>query len=193
MVGSKYIYRKFDNTIKNANRGYNIAYDACVNLCKDKDDTILKGRGIYIWSNSSGTGKSTLLACVRNEFISDYKPCVFINSSDLIGYASYKNDSYERKFDFSMFYRVPVLIVDDIGAESLTRDTSYCGWANGVWYSLMEKRNRNNLSTMFSSNYHPEKLKERGYDFKTVDRIIERCVMSVYEIEGQSFRGKMWK
>ena len=114
---------------------------------------------------------------------------MFINSSDLIGYASYRNDDDGKKFNFAMFSRVPVLIVDDIGAQSLDRNSNYCGWANDVWYSLLEKRNRNNLSTMFSSNYSPNGLKDRGYDFKTVDRISERCAGNVYEIEGSSFRG----
>lgn len=189
LVGLKYIDRTFSNTIKTVSRTYNAAYEACVMLCKDKDDTIQKGKGIYIWSKGPGTGKSTLLACVRNSFVSEYKPCVFINSSDLIGYASYRNDDDGKKFNFAMFSRVPVLIVDDIGAQSLDRNSNYCGWANDVWYSLIEKRNRNNLSTMFSSNYSPNGLKDRGYDFKTVDRISERCAGNVYEIEGSSFRG----
>lgn len=189
LVGTKYITRTFDNTIKTVNRTYNAAYEACLMLCSDKDDTIQKGKGIYIWSKGPGTGKSTLLACVRNSFVSDYKPCVFINSSDLIGYASYRNEDDGKKFNFAMFSRVPVLIVDDIGAQSLDRNSNYCGWANDVWYSLLEKRNRNNLSTMFSSNYSPNGLKDRGYDFKTVDRISERCAGNVFEIDGLSFRG----
>ncbi len=190
LVGRKYIGCRFEYIVKSLNKSYNAAYDACRFLCKDKNDTISNGKGIYVWSRSPGTGKSTLLACVRNEFIGEYMPCVFINSSDLIRYASYRNDDENAKFNFSMFHRVPLLIVDDIGAQSLDRNTPYCAWANDVWYTLMEIRNRNKLSTMFTSNYPPNELKDRGMDFKTVDRIFEMCAGSVYEINGMSFRGK---
>ena len=191
LIGSEYISATFDRITNAIDSSYRIALEACKNYCRDKTSTVEEGIGIYLYSPNPGVGKSTLMACVRNDFIKDDIPCVYINSSDIIEYARDNGDDIERKFGFSMFTRVPVLIIDDIGAQSLDRNTSYCGWAKDVWYSLMEKRNKDNLCTCFTSNYSPDELMtKQGFDFKTVDRIKERCAHRIYRIDGNSFRGK---
>ena len=87
-----------------------------------------------------------------------------------------------------MVLGIPGLMRDDIGGGKL-EGGRYAQWVNDTFYELMERRCRNRLSTCFTSNYSPKQLNsERGIDFKTVDRIMERATMTI-DIGGLSLRG----
>ena len=92
-------------------------------------------------------------------------------------------------FTFSLFKTVDVLILDDIGVSNLSNNNAYAEWRNGILYELIEKRNKDGRCTLFTSNYSPEDLsKQRGIDFKTVDRINARSSRIIC-ITADSFRG----
>ncbi len=194
LIGKGYAGVHFSDVEKVPNN--NLTYQNALNACKsyvDNIDKILKrGYGMYLYSANAGTGKSTLMACLRNGLIERNVRCVFINETDLVAYAKDENSKYDPEgwFDYSLFYTADVLILDDIGVGNLSSSSgAYAEWRNGILYELIEKRNRDNRCTLFTSNYSPEDLnKMRGIDFKTVDRITARSSRIIC-INANSFRG----
>ena len=190
-VGDRYINVNLEDLSKKDDKKYDFALKACKRYVDNCESVVDKGQGIYIYSRSSGTGKTTLMAGVRNALIKKQVKCVFINAKDLANEAIRRNgeDYTNTVYNYSMFFRVPVLIIDDIAATKLN-DDRYGTWMNSVLYELIERRCRNKLSTCFTSNYSPKQLQEkRGVDFKTVDRINELSSL-IIELEGESIRGE---
>ena len=189
-VGEKYIDTDLESLNLVEDKGYSLAYRACRKFLANAEDAVDKGKGIYLFSRNAGTGKSTLMAGVRNGLIAKRIKCVFINIKDLLNEASQRDVTRDTKslYDYGMFLRIPVLILDDIGVIRLD-DGRYGQWVNDTLYELMERRCRNRLSTCFTSNYSPKQLNsERGIDFKTVDRIMELATMTI-DVGGLSLRG----
>ena len=189
-VGEKYIDTDLESLNLVEDKGYSLAYRACRKFLANAEDAVDKGKGIYLFSRNAGTGKSTLMAGVRNGLIAKHIKCVFINIKDLLNEASQRDVTRDTKslYDYGMFLRIPVLILDDIGVVRLD-DGRYGQWVNDTLYELMERRCRNRLSTCFTSNYSPKQLNsERGIDFKTVDRIMELATMTI-DVGGLSLRG----
>lgn len=174
------------------NPTYLNAFKACRSYVENIDKILKKGYGMYLYSKNAGTGKSTLMACLRNGLIEKNVRCVFINESDLMAYAKGTYSKYDSEgwFNYSLFFTADVLILDDIGVGNLlSSNPSYAEWRNGILYELIEKRNRDNRCTLFTSNYSPEELSsQRGIDFKTVDRINARSSRIIC-ITADSFRG----
>ena len=190
-VGEKYIDTDLESLNLVEDKGYSLAYRACRKFLANAEDAVDKGKGIYLFSRNAGTGKSTLMAGVRNGLIAKRIKCVFINIKDLLNEASQRDVTRDTKslYDYGMFLRIPVLILDDIGVVRLD-DGRYGQWVNDTLYELMERRCRNRLSTCFTSNYSPKQLNsERGIDFKTVDRIMELATMTI-DVGGLSLRGQ---
>lgn len=193
-VGEKYIDADLELLDPIDDKKYDLAYRACKKYVANAEDAVDKGKGIYLFSRNAGTGKTTLMAGVRNGLIAKRIKCVFINMKDLLNEASQRDVTRDTKslYDYGMFLRIPVLILDDIGAGKL-EGGRYAQWVNDTLYELMERRCRNRLSTCFTSNYSPKQLiSERGVDFKTVDRIMELATMTI-DVGGQSLRGREMK
>lgn len=193
-VGEKYINADLELLDPIDDKKYDLAYRACRKYVANAEDAVDNGKGIYLFSRNAGTGKTTLMAGVRNGLIAKRIKCVFINIKDLLNEASQRDVTRDTKslYDYGMFLRIPVLILDDIGVVRLD-DGRYGQWVNDTLYELMERRCRNRLSTCFTSNYSPKQLiSERGVDFKTVDRIMELATMTI-DVGGQSLRGREMK
>lgn len=192
-LGLDYKDKTFDSLPRSNNESYNNALTSCMRYCENIDISLKRGLGLYLWSHSAGTGKTTLMACVRNALISKGIRCVFINETELASLAKIKDRGEpvdkEGWFEYSIFYYVDVLILDDIGASNLSGDNGYTTWRNEMLYDLIEKRNRDNRCTLFTSNYSIRELEtSRGVDFKTTDRITARA-SRIMEIVGSSYRG----
>ena len=190
LLGSAYAGKHFEELPPTNNISYNYALGVCQNFVKNINISLQKGYGFYLYSKSAGTGKTTLMACVRNALLEKGVLCAFINEKDFINFCRDKSKKYDSNgwFGYSFFLTADVLILDDVGASNLSGDNGYTNWRNENLYELIEERNRNNKCTLFTSNYGPDELGKRGIDFKTVDRILERS-KRVVELDGGSFRG----
>lgn len=192
-LGERYIHKTFsDLKIPEGNESYKKALEACKNYVKNFDIISSQGMGMYLCSSQAGNGKSSLMACIRNSLIDKEIATVFINYTDLLQLASSRFEAEERAnavFTFGGLCRVPVLILDDIGAEDLRTNTNRSSWINGFLYEILERRTRDCLCTLFTSNWDIKELEtKRGYDPKVVDRI-QGASTRKYRIEGASFRG----
>ena len=139
-------------------------------------DSYKKGdyvKGIYL-SGSFGSGKSYLIAALFNELAKYDKTSAIIYFPEYLRKlkASFK-DGYNELFDNIM--NVPLLCIDDIGAEKLT------DWARDeILGSILQHRMDNKLPTFFTSNLNLKELESHlqitnsSADIVKARRIMER-------------------
>lgn len=138
-----------------------------------------KGKGLYLHGNF-GCGKTYLIAAIFNELAkSNYKSSI-IFWPEFLRQAFY--DDFNAKFEYVK--RIPLLLIDDIGAEGLTawnRDEILC--------PLLQYRMDNNLTTFFTSNLNLKELEshlsnsKNGVDEVKAKRIISRIEQLTEDLE----------
>lgn len=105
-----------------------------------------------------GCGKTHLAAAIANYLLERQVPLMFVVAPDLLdqlrsAYAPESEVSYDRRFD--LVRNAPVLMLDDLGTESLT------AWAREKLYQLVNHRYNERLPTVFTSNVRIEQLDGR--------------------------------
>lgn len=143
-----------------------------------------KGKGLYIWSKTPGTGKTLLSCCVANSLTIKYGlKTKFITAPD---YISLVGDSFKRErgeSDASLVYReAELLVLDDIGAQLGNE------WQRSEMFRLIDSRIQHGLVTIYTSNIPPEQL---NVDERTKNRIIASSV--VFSMPEESIRMKKAK
>lgn len=121
-----------------------------------------RGMGLYIYSDTWGSGKTMLSCCILNEISDRYPVSVkFINALDLLEMTKqgYKGDEPE---ELKPLYTSSILVIDDIGVQ-MSKD-----WINTVFYQLINVRYTDRLITVYTSNVVPDDLK---MDKRIIDRI----------------------
>lgn len=127
------------------------------------------GKGLYLWSKTSGSGKTYLASCIARSLMIKYGLKVkFITCPD---YIAAVGDSYKRERgeqDKSEIFRsCQLLILDDIGTQ-VGRD-----WQQQECFRLVNKRLSEGLVTFYTSNMPPENL---NLDDRTINRIIKSSI-----------------
>lgn len=126
------------------------------------------GKGLYIHSNTKGTGKTYLSYCLANEVMVRYD--VNVKFTSVLEYLDLTKKGYSSMADKEEkdgIIRATVLILDDIGVE-VSKE-----WVNTMLYQLINYRYDNKLITIFTSNYPLEQLK---VDDRIKDRINFMCL-----------------
>lgn len=122
------------------------------------------GKGLYLWSETPGSGKTFLSCCLVQSINIKYGCRLrFITALD---YLSIVKDSYKRQDgerDRSKIYReCELLVVDDIGAQKSGE------WQQSEIFRLINARMENGLVTIYTSNFPTEKL---NLDNRVINRI----------------------
>ncbi|MFZ5915760.1 MAG: ATP-binding protein [Chloroflexota bacterium] len=134
-----------------------------------RDETMLWTKKLTGWLviyGGKGNGKTHLAAAAANHLIAQGQPVLLVNVPEFLDWLreSYSRSSFddtEETFSrrFSLVRDAPVLILDDLGAES---DTP---WANEKLYILLNYRQEMRLPTMMTSNLRfedfPGRLRSR--------------------------------
>ena len=125
------------------------------------DEFRKQGRGLYISSETKGSGK-TLLACVlANEILKKRDISVkFITVPDYITLVSQRDEMSLQRENIK---NADLLILDDIGAQLENKD-----WINTALFQLINRRHTDLLPTIFTSNFTMEQLR---MDERIKDRI----------------------
>ncbi len=139
-------------------------------------------KGLYL-TGSFGSGKTFLITAMFNELAKENVKSAIIFWPEFLRNlkASFDSD-YDEKFEYVK--KVPLLLIDDLGAETVTpwsRDEILC--------SILQYRMDAKLPTFITSNLTIEELTDhlaetkRGSDIVKANRIIERIKQLTEEIK----------
>lgn len=135
----------------------------------------IKCKGIYLNGNF-GSGKTYLLSAMLNELAKKgTKVAIIYYPEFLRALKESFNTADEFKYKFNYVKKVDVLLLDDIGAETLTE------WSRDeILGTILQYRMEENLPTLFTSNLTMEELEvhlsiaNRNIDKLKARRIMER-------------------
>ena len=137
--------------------------------------------GWLVLKGSYGCGKTHLAAAIANYQVEQGRPVVFIVVPDLLdhlraAYAPNSAVSFDQRFE--SVRTVPLLILDDLGAQSSTP------WAQEKLYQILNHRYNAQLPTVITTNHELEDL-----DPRIRSRIAELEWSSVVHILAPDYRG----
>ncbi len=115
-------------------------------------------KGWLVLSGTSGCGKTHLAAAIANYRIQNNYPAFYITTPDLLDHLrSTFNPNSEMPYDefFEQVRNTPLLILDDLGAQSSTP------WAKEKLDQLLNHRFNNQLPTVIVSIIPVDELEER--------------------------------
>ena len=168
----------FDNLIRKG-RSANVRDQQAFEQCVD-DALSFAGSpaGWLVFAGPSGSGKTHLAAAIANRLLESGNAVLFVIVPDLLDRlrAAYHPDS-ESGFDtsFEQVRNAPVLILDDLGAQSSTE------WAREKLFQIVNHRFNARLPTVVTTNVSLRRLDER---LRT--RLSDPSLSRVHELEPAS-------
>ncbi|WP_182201053.1 primosomal protein DnaI [Paraliobacillus salinarum] len=118
------------------------------------DDGKAPEKGFYFYG-PFGVGKTYFLGAIANELADNHIQCMLIYMPEFVREmkASLGNDSLQEKIE--QFKTIPVLMIDDIGAESIS-----AWFRDEILGSILQYRMMERLPVFFSSNYSLSQLEK---------------------------------
>lgn len=127
------------------------------------------GMGLYIYSETKGSGKTMLACCLINEISKRYNGSVkFANILDFLEMTKKGFNGVDE--EVNALYNAGCLVLDDIGVQ-MSKE-----WVDTVLYRLVNFRYVNRLPTIYTSNIPLNKL-------KIDDRITDRIDATTYPVK----------
>ena len=140
-------------------------------------------QGWLILTGGYGCGKTHLAAAIANYCVEQGRPTLFVVVPDLLDHlrAAFRPDSpvtYDQRFE--MVRTAPLLILDDLGAQSTTP------WAQEKLYQILNYRYNAQLPTVITTNHRLEEI-----DPRFLSRMTDPDLCQIYIIEAPDFRGSV--
>lgn len=129
-------------------------------------DAVRGKRGLYIYG-AVGTGKSMLSSIIINERAFDNRRSHFYTVTDMLADLNDYDNPERRSEKLQRVKHTPCLVIDDIGAEYVTK------WVSTTLFNILDFRYREGLQTIYNSNFPLDKLCTR-YEGVMGDRIARR-------------------
>ncbi|MBY4604934.1 MULTISPECIES: primosomal protein DnaI [Bacillus] len=112
-----------------------------------------KGKGLYLYGKF-GVGKTFMLAAIANELAEKEYSSMIVYVPEFVRELKNSLQDHSLEEKLNMVKTTPVLMLDDIGAESMT------SWVRDeVIGTVLQHRMSQQLPTFFSSNFSPDELK----------------------------------
>lgn len=154
-----------------------VAKSAAINYVKNFEVMKENGKGLYLYSDVKGSGKTRLAVSIANALVSQHGVDIaFIKSMDLISQVrkTFKKDSELTESEVVELYRkVGLLVVDDfaiIGASD---------FGERIFYDVVDYRLEHKKPTLFTSNVPIDRLEE-FYPGGRVNKRVKRMAMEIY-------------
>ena len=128
------------------------------------------GKGLYLWSNTPGSGKTFLSCCLARSLMVKYDLQMrFITAPAYIDTVGESIKRARGEEDRSKVYKeCDVLVLDDIGAQAGGK------WQEQELFNLVNKRMEHGKITIYTSNMDANAL---NVDARTRDRIIKTSIV----------------
>ena len=125
-----------------------------------------------LFYGSRGTGKSFYASCIVNEIVKRKVVAVMTTTANLMTLLS---GTWEKETIMDAIGRVPLLALDDLGAE---RDTSYSA---ELLYNIINTRYNSRQPTIITTNIDISDLKSETEMWRSriYDRVIEMCPIAI--------------
>jgi DNA replication protein DnaC len=136
--------------------------------------------GWLILLGGYGSGKTHLASAIANRCLARGMPTLFLVVPDLLDYLRVAfNPNSEVTFDerFNQIRQIPLLILDDLGAQSATP------WAQEKLYQILNSRYNLRLPTVITSNHRLEDI-----DIRIRSRLVDPDLTRVATILAPDFR-----
>jgi len=124
---------------------------------------------LYLYGNS-GLGKTFISHCIAKELLDKGKSVIYQTATDLID--SIRKNKFNQNIQvntLSYLYQCDLLIIDDLGTESLT------DFSNNELFNLINHRLMNQKSNVISTNLSLSELQKR-YNTRLTSRIVGNFV-----------------
>ena len=148
-------------------------------------------KGLYL-CGEPGLGKTHLAIGILNEMVRKHvKGCIYITCADYLqALRDEMGDAVARKNLEELVFHAPVLVLDDFGAESVK------DWVAEQLFRLVDHRYkyRDELVTIFTSNYTPDKIiariATRTNATEDGTRIVSRIaeMSHIIRLQGEDYR-----
>lgn len=173
--------KRFDNFLPEGHtlepeqrRSLRRAYDTCYAFAENP-------RGWLLLHGGYGCGKTHLAAAIANYRLAHGQVVIFVNTPDLLDHLrSTFSPASEVEYDdlFDQVRHAPLLILDDLGAESATT------WAKEKLFQLIDHRYTANLPTVLTTADTPDDLNPR-----LATRLLDPAHSVVKPITAPAYRG----
>ncbi len=128
---------------------------------------------ILVLSGAIGLGKTYIAKCIMHRIIERGYPAAFYTAYKL--FSLFHKDRLGEEVDLSPLFEVPLLIIDDIGTEPMTRNVTV-----EYFFNLLNERCSADLHTVIITNFalhelkthYGERIHSRLLDTKTSQKII---------------------
>ncbi|MFF2480260.1 ATP-binding protein [Paenibacillus sp. NPDC058071] len=160
------------------------AYESLKEMVNGIVSDVDQGRNFFVFGSKTGTGKTFFASCLLHAYI--YKTCMterfdyerplslFVFYPELIHDLRYRRDDEELERKIDRVKNVPLLLLDDIGAGTMT------DFSREQTILILNHRMNKRLSTIVTSNYRASELRE---EHRLGARIISRLVNKAAGIE----------
>ena len=134
---------------------------------KDLDANLKSGIGLFLWSETRGSGKTRMAASIANELMKNHSikfstsPTILAEIKKTWG----NENGYSESNLLSDLVTSEILVIDDFGTEEVK------GWINEKFYYIVNERYINKRTTIYTSNTCIDNL---PYDERIIDRIREQ-------------------
>lgn len=163
-----------------------IAKKMAVNFIKNYETFQEEGKGLYLYSEVKGSGKTRMATSIGNALIKVKRMGVkYTTTLDLLSEIkkTFDQDSKVSESEIiESIKKVDVLILDDVGVENPT------SWVKSIFYSILDGRMNNKKVTIFTSNLSMDQLQ---HDDRLKSRI-EKMAIPI-EFPSESIRGQLAK
>ena len=181
-VGRRFKRNTFDNFLSDTEPR---AYAICREFAHTFPECSVGIRGLYLYSEVTGTGKSHLGHAIVNCLVNKGVSTVWTNLED--HFARIKQGwGGDKKAANLVSYAesAPLLVIDD-----MHQDMQVSGWRQSVFRDLINERYNREIPVAITSNLDYAQL-EQKYGPYAVDRIREICRMVVFTSK-ESFRSRI--
>ncbi|MEO7716270.1 MAG: ATP-binding protein [Capsulimonas sp.] len=167
------------------------AYQLCFQIADQwQRDWNVRFNGLVLASPGKGPGKTYFMYALVMALIREKRAkCRVVKTVELLDKyrESYRNGGGCAQSSFQIFTEfatADVLLLDDLGAESIRSDENG-GWAREQFFKLMDYRYERRLTTLATTNLTKDQLRAH-YGERTVSRLLGLCAYVV--MDGPDYR-----